>query len=279
MKISTTALPSGEKIPTFGIGTWRMGEQRAHRRAETDAVRLAIDLGVTLIDTAEMYGDGHAEEIVGEAIRRRRDGLFIVSKVLPSNASAKGTITACDRSLKRLGIDCIDLYLLHWPGSHPLAATIGAFEELRTRKKIRHWGVSNFDLPDMKELSALVPGAACASNQVLYNLARRGIEHSLVPWSLARGMPIMAYSPIDQARLLSHRSLKAVATSLNATPSQVALAWLLRQPATIVIPKATDPDHLRENLGSLGIALTDQALRDLDRAFPPPRGPVPLEVL
>ncbi|MSO65392.1 MAG: aldo/keto reductase [Alphaproteobacteria bacterium] len=275
----TTTLPSGERVPAFGLGTWRMGESAAVRRTEVAAVRLGIELGLNLIDTAEMYGEGNAEEIVGEAIRGKRDGLFIVSKVLPSNASKAGTIAACERSLRRLGIDCLDLYLLHWPGPHPLAATVKSFTALQRSGKIRHWGVSNFDTADMTDLVRLAGGDACATNQVLYNLARRGIEHDLVPWCRRRHMPIMAYSPVDQGRLLGHRALLAVARKLAATPAQVALAWLLRQEGMIVIPKATEPDHIRDNLAAATLRIPDEQLRALAQAFPPPTRAVALEML
>jgi len=276
---STVALPGGGSMPTYGLGTWRMGERERDRQAETDAIRLGLDLGFAMIDTAEMYGDGGAEEIVGVAIKGRRERPFIVSKVLPGNASRTGTIAACERSLKRLGIDCLDLYLLHWPGAHPLGGTVEAFETLKRDGKIKRWGVSNFDVDDMQKMSSLAAGKNCATNQVLYNLARRGIEHDLVPWSRQRKIPIMAYSPVDQGRLLGHAALQAVAKKLGATPAQVALAWLLRQDGMVVIPKATDPKHVEENAAAAALSIPRDQLGELDAAFPPPKGRKPLEML
>ena len=271
--IPTIRLPSGETIPVFGLGTWRMGEDARRRRDEVAALRLGIELGVTLIDTAEMYGSGVAEEIVAEAVGGRRDEMFIVSKVLPSNASRSRTIAACERSLKRLATDRIDLYLLHWRDSTPLDETVSAFEALTEAGKIRHWGVSNFDMDDMVDLLALARGRgeSCASNQVLYNLTRRGIEFDLMPLCRENGMPVMAYSPIEQGRMPRHPDLNKVAKSLGATAAQVALAWLLRQDGVISIPKATDPAHLREDIAALDVTLDDAALAALDRAFPPPK--------
>jgi diketogulonate reductase-like aldo/keto reductase len=279
MLIPTTPLPCGEPVPVFGLGTWMMGESENRRADEVAALKLGLDLGATLIDTAEMYGDGEAEEIVGDAIAGRRDGLFIVSKVLPENASRKDTIVACERSLKRLRTDRIDLYLLHWRGSTPLEYTLDAFLQLRREGKIRHWGVSNFDTDDMEELVALPGGAGCATNQVLYNLKRRGIEYDLVPFCRARNIPVMAYSPIEQGRLLGAAALKEVASRRGASTAQVALAWLIGKPATIVIPKATNPEHVRENFAALDLKLTDGDLAILDRAFPPPHKKYALEML
>jgi diketogulonate reductase-like aldo/keto reductase len=279
MPILTTPLPSGEPIPVFGLGTWMMGENEKKRADEIAALKLGLDLGATLIDTAEMYGDGEAESIVGDAIAGRRDGLFIVSKVLPENAARKDTVAACERSLKRLRTDRIDLYLLHWRGSTPLQHTLDAFIQLQREGKIRHWGVSNFDTDDMEELVALPGGDACATNQVLYNLKRRRIEYDLVPFCSARNIPIMAYSPIEQGRLLGVSVLKTVAERHGVTPAQVALAWLLGKPATIVIPKATNPAHVRENFAALDLTLTDDDLAILDRAFPPPQKKYALEML
>ena len=271
--IPTTKLPSGEAIPTFGLGTWRMGENTRSRKDEIAALKLGIELGVTLIDTAEMYGNGGAEEIVAEAVAGRRDEMFIVSKVLPSNASRSKTIMACERSLKRLRTDRIDLYLLHWRDSTPLEDTLGAFATLAETGKIRHWGVSNFDVDDMVDLLALSGGRgeACATNQVLYNLTRRGIEFDLLPLCHEHGMPVMAYSPIEQGRMLRDPGLAKVAKALDATPAQVALAWLLQQDGVIAIPKATNLTHLREDIAALDVKLDDDALAALDRAFPPPK--------
>jgi diketogulonate reductase-like aldo/keto reductase len=279
MRIPVTALPSGEPIPVFGLGTWMMGEVDKKRADEVAALKLGLDLGATLIDTAEMYGDGEAEDIVGEAIAGRRDGLFLVSKVLPENASRKDTVAACEGSLKRLRTDRIDLYLLHWRGSTPLQHTLEAFIQLQREGKIRHWGVSNFDTDDMEELLALPGGDGCATNQVLYNLKRRRIEYDLVPFCRDRNIPIMAYSPIEQGRLLGVAALKEVASRHEATTAQVALAWLLGKPATIVIPKATNAVHLRENFAALDLRLTDDDVAVLDRAFPPPEKKYALEML
>jgi len=272
-------LPSGETVPQLGQGTWRMGESARKREAEIAALRLGLDLGMTLIDTAEMYSDGVAEGIVAEAIHGRRDDCFIVTKVLPENSTRAGTIAACERSLKRLKTDRIDLYLLHWRGRPGLEETLAGFEALISSGAIRYWGVSNFDVGDMAELLALPGGTACASNQVLYNLRRRGIEAGLLPWCRGRGIPIMAYSPIEQGRLLHDRVLTAVAIRHRATPAQIALAWVLRQRDMMVIPKAASEAHVRENRAALDIALTEQDLGELNRAFPPPKGPRPLELL
>ena len=274
-------LPSGEAVPVFGLGTWRMGEDARRRKDEVAALKLGIELGVTLIDTAEMYGDGGAEEIVAEAVGPRRDEMFIVSKVLPSNASRRSTIAACERSLKRLRTDRIDLYLLHWRDSTPLAETVDAFAELMEQGKIRHWGVSNFDMDDMVDLLALSRGRGedCSSNQVLYNLTRRGIEFDLAPLCREHGMPIMAYSPIEQGRMLKHPELAKVAKAVRATPAQAALAWLLAQDGVIVIPKATNPAHLRENIAALDVTLDEATLAALDKAFAPPKKREPLGML
>jgi diketogulonate reductase-like aldo/keto reductase len=272
-------LPSGEHVATLGQGTWYMGEHARKRNDEVAALREGLDLGLPLIDTAEMYADGEAEAVVGEAIRGRRDEVFLVSKVLPGNASRKGTLAACERSLQRLGTDCIDLYLLHWRGSAPLAETLQAFETLQRAGKIRHWGVSNFDSDDMAQLVRLAGGAGVATNQVLYNLTRRGIEHDLLPWSRTHAIPIMAYSPIEQGRLLTHPELKRIARTHAATPAQVALAWVLREPGVMAIPKAGTVAHVRENRAALDLRLTAEDLASLDRAFPPPDGPQPLEML
>ena len=283
MDIRTVALRDGRAVPALGQGTWAMGDRRAERGAEAAALRLGIDLGLTLIDTAEMYGDGGAEEVVGDAIAGQRDRVFIVSKVYPHNASRKGAVAACERSLKRLRIEHLDLYLLHWRGSIPLDETLAAFEALRTAGKIDRFGVSNFDVEDLEEAASSGPGRDIATNQVLYNLARRGIERELLPWSRARRMPVMAYSPIetsgaDQKRLLANDALRAVAARHAATPAQIAIAWLLRDPGVIVIPKAVQASHVKENRAALDILLSDADLRELDRAFPVPAKKVPLEM-
>ncbi len=275
----TTTLRSGETVPVLGQGTWNMGEDARQRSAEVDALRLGIDLGVSLIDTAEMYASGGAEDVVGEAIAGRRDGLFIVSKVLPSNASRRGVEAACERSLKRMRTDRIDLYLLHWRGGVPLSETVEAFEALKAGGKIRHWGVSNFDTGDMRELEALPAGSDGQTNQVLYNLTRRGIEFDLIPWSRECGLPIMAYSPVEQGALGNDRRLKAVAERHGATPSQIALAWVMRNEGVIAIPKASRLQHVRENRAALDIVLTAQDLAELDAAFPSPTRKRPLEMI
>jgi diketogulonate reductase-like aldo/keto reductase len=271
-------LTAGESVPALGQGTWKMGEQRSRRADEVRALQLGLDLGMTLIDTAEMYASGIAEEITGEAIKGRRDEVFLVSKVLPSNASRSGAIAACERSLRRLGVATIDLYLLHWPGSHPVADTVAGFKALQQAGKIRHWGVSNFDVGDMEELLA-VGGGDVATNQVLYNLTRRGIEYDLVLWQAQRRVPIMAYSPIEQGRLAHHRALSEIAARHNATPAQIALAWALAQPGTIVIPKAGNEVHVRENRGAADLVLTPEDFVALDAAFPPPRRKSSLEMI
>ena len=277
--IPSTALLSGRSIPTFGVGTWRMGESGRLRADEVAALRYGIERGVTLIDTAEMYGDGEAERIVADAVGRRRDEIFIVSKVLPGNASRDGTIAACEASLKRLKTDRIDLYLLHWRGSVPLEETIEAFSELAQAGKILDWGVSNFDISDMGELWKTPDGDCAVTNQVLYNLTRRGIEFDLMPWCRQHRVPVMAYSPIEQGRLLGHAALREIAKRHDATPAQIALAWLMRHDDVIVIPKATGLTHVDENLGALDLLLTHEDFVALDRAFPPPRSPQPLDML
>jgi diketogulonate reductase-like aldo/keto reductase len=256
-----------------------MGDDPARRREELAALRLGIELGMTLIDTAEMYGDGRAEALVGEAIAGQRDKVFLVSKVLPTNASRKGVARSCAASLKRLKTDRLDLYLLHWSGSHPLGETVRGFEDLLAAGKVRSWGVSNLDLDEMKKLVALPGGKACATNQVLYNLSRRGIEFDLLPWSRKAGIPIMAYSPVEQGRILGNRTLNEVARRLDATPAQVALAWVLRQKGVVAIPKAGTAGHVRENRAALDLRLGVKDLAALDREFPPPRRPVPLEMI
>lgn len=278
MPIGTVRLSDGETVPALGQGTWKMGEQRGKRADEVRALQLGIELGMTLIDTAEMYASGVAEEITGEAIKGRRDEVFLVSKVLPSNASLSGTTAACERSLKRLGVETIDLYLLHWPSNHPVSGTIGAFKALQQAGKIRHWGVSNFDVSEMEEVLR-VGGEKVATNQVLYNLSRRAIEYDLVPWQQKRNIPLMAYSPIEQGRLAHHRSLSDIAVRHNATPAQIALAWALSRPQTMVIPKATGEVHVRENRASADIELTPEDFAALDAAFPPPKRKSSLEMI
>ncbi|HLN60236.1 MAG TPA: aldo/keto reductase [Symbiobacteriaceae bacterium] len=277
--VPTLTLPSGELVPVLGQGTWNMGEDARHRQEEVAALRLGLDLGMTLIDTAEMYANGGAEEVVAEAVAGRRDEVFLVSKVLPSNASRKGTIEACERSLKRLRTDRIDLYLLHWRGRFPLAETLEGLEALVRAGKIRHWGVSNFDTDDMEELVRLTGGAAVATNQVLYNLTRRGIEFDLVPWCRERTIPLMAYSPIEQGRMLNHPTLRQAAARHGATAAQVALAWLFRQEGVMVIPKAGRLEHVRENRAALDLQLSAEDVFELNQAFPAPTRKAPLEMI
>lgn len=277
--IPTTSLPSGTSIPVIGQGTWHMGERKASAAEEAKCLRHGLDLGMTLIDTAEMYADGGAERIVGEAIKGRRNDAFIVSKVLPTNASLNGTIKACEASLRRLGTDHIDLYLLHWRGRYRLAETVEAFETLRQAGKIGAWGVSNFDADDMEELLAVPDGGNVAANQVLYNLARRGIEYDLLKHSQARGIPLMAYSPLDEGRLMRHPDLIHIAKAHQATVAQVALAFLIRNPGVIVIPKTAMPERVRENRATVEVQLTTEDLAILDKAFPPPGRKIPLEMI
>jgi diketogulonate reductase-like aldo/keto reductase len=278
-QLPTVTLPDGEAVPAFGQGTWHMGEDRRRAGEEAAALRLGIELGLVLIDTAEMYGGGHAEEIVAEASRGVRDKLFIVSKVLPYNASQRGVVEACERSLKRLGTDRIDLYLLHWRGSVPLAETMAGFERLKRDGKIRHHGVSNFDTDDMQEWAALRGGDSVAADQILYNLTRRGPEWELIPWCRKRKIAVMAYTPIEQGRMLRHKALADVAARHGATAAQVALAWLLRQDGMIVIPKASKQEHVRENRGALDVKLSADDIAALDRAFPPPKAKTSLGML
>ncbi|MEA2454088.1 MAG: hypothetical protein QOI45_350 [Thermoleophilaceae bacterium] len=277
--VPTITLPSGDTMPVLGQGTWRLAEGLHPRDEEIASLQLGIELGLTLIDTAELYGGGAAEELVGEAIAGRRDEVFLVSKVLPHNATRRGTVAACERSLRRLGTDHLDVYLLHWRGSVPLAETLGGFQDLVRAGAIRNWGVSNFDRPDLTELLGLPGGNAVATNQVLYNLARRGIEYELLPWCRQLGIPIMAYSPIGQGRMLRHPALTEVAERHGATPAQVALAWVLRQDMVNAIPRAGTPEHVRDNSGALELHLDAHDLAALDHAFPPPAEPTPLEVI
>ncbi|RNJ43874.1 oxidoreductase [Mesorhizobium erdmanii] len=277
--VRTTTLPSGETVQVLGQGTWKMGEDSRRRADEVNALKLGLDLGLTLIDTAEMYASGGAEEVVAEAIAGRRAEVFVVSKVLPSNASRAGVQRACENSLKRLRTDRIDLYLLHWPGSVPLAETVEAFEAVKKAGKIRHWGVSNFDTEDMEDLAGLPDGGNVQTNQVLYNLVRRGPEFDLAPWSRKRGIPLMAYSPVEQGALARNTGLDAVAARHNATAAQIALAWVMHQDGIIAIPKASSQEHVRQNFAALDIKLTPQDITDLDRAFPPPTRKRGLEMI
>ncbi|MCO5064085.1 MAG: aldo/keto reductase [Rhizobiaceae bacterium] len=279
MTLRTTKLPSGESVPVLGQGTWNMGNDPRRRRAEADALRLGLDLGVTLLDTAEMYAEGGAEEVVADAMEGRRDEVFLVSKFLPSNASGRRVPEACERSLRRLRTDRIDLYLYHWRGSAPLADTVGALEALRQAGKIRHWGVSNFDIDDMQEISSRSDGAHVATNQLLYNLARRGIEFDLLPWLRGKGIPVMAYSPVDQGSLTTDKRIAAVAKRHGATVAQIALAWTMRADGVISIPKAVKPEHVRQNRAAADIMLSEEDLAELDRAFPPPNRKRSLEMI
>ncbi|TCP43884.1 diketogulonate reductase-like aldo/keto reductase [Tamaricihabitans halophyticus] len=267
------------RLPRLGQGTWRMGERRGQADAEVTALRHGLDHGIGLIDTAEMYGSGGAERIVGRAIAGRRAEVFLVSKVLPNNAGRRDTIAACEQSLRRLDTDYLDLYLLHWRGDVPLAETLAAFEQLRAEGKIREFGVSNFDVDDMSELWAESGGQQSGTNQVLYNLTRRGVELDLLPWCRAEGLPVMAYSPIEQGRLLGDPALRRVAERHGASEAQVALAWVLRMDGVCAIPKAATAAHVDDNLAALDITLTEADLAELDAAFPAPSQPIPLQIL
>ncbi len=275
----TVTLPKGEAVPALGQGTWQIAENAARRAQEIEALRLGVELGMTLIDTAEMYGEGAAEELVAEALAGQRERLFLVSKVYPHNASRRGVVEACERSLKRLKTDRLDLYLLHWRGSVPLEETVIGFEELRRAGKIRRWGVSNFDTDDMEELFEVPDGPNCATNQVLYNVTRRGPEYDLLPWMTERGMPLMAYSPIEQGRIPRRGALQKVAEKHGASAFQIALAWLLQKPGVIAIPKASSPEHVRDNCRALEIRLDPEDLAAIDAEFPPPKRKRPLEMI
>jgi diketogulonate reductase-like aldo/keto reductase len=277
--IRAVSLPNGTTVPALGMGTWYMGEDPDGHDIEVSALRTGIEVGLTLIDTAEMYGDGAAEELIGQAIAGRRDGVFLVSKVLPSHATRRGTVTACQASLRRLGTDHLDMYLLHWRGRVPLAETVEAFEGLVQAGLIGCWGVSNFDAPDMDELVAVPGGVRVQTDQVLYNLARRGPEYDLIPWGREAGMPLMAYSPVDHGRLIEHSAVRDMATLKGVTPSQLAIAWVLRLPDVFAVAKASNRAHVRENRAALEIGFTQAELDQLDRIFPPPFSKVPLEVL
>ena len=277
-------LPGGQTLPALGLGTWHMGESRARRNDELKALRSALELGYRAFDTAEMYGEGGAEEVLGEALAQAlrgpiaREQLFIVSKVYPHNASAQGVRAACERSRRRLQLDHVDLYLLHWRGSVPLRQTVQGFEDLQQRGWIRHWGVSNFDLDDMQQLMGVPGGAACSANQVWYSLSRRGVEFELLPWQRTRQMPLLAYSPLDQGALAAHAGLQRLAASVGATPSQLALARLMAEPGVMVLPKSTDPARLRENLAAASMTLSAATRQQLDAMFAPPTRRVPLAV-
>ena len=278
--------PANVQLSSLGLGTWHMGESTARRKREVAAVRAALEIGWRVIDTAEMYGEGGAEEVVGEALAAAlregsvaRDDLFVVSKVYPHNASARGTVAACERSLKRLGLDHLDGYLLHWPRRVPLAETVDAFERLGARGRIRHWGVSNFDRADMDALMRVPGGERCATNQIYYSLSTRGPAFDLVPWLQSQSIVTMAYSPIDQGALARNATLAALARRRGATAAQIALAWLIAQPGVMAIPKAASEAHLRENFAAQAIALDEAERTELDKAFPPPRRKTPLAMI
>jgi diketogulonate reductase-like aldo/keto reductase len=278
--LPTVTLPDGARVPALGLGTWHMGESARRAEREVAALTLGLDLGMTLVDTAEMYGDGGAEERVGTALAGRpRQSVFVVSKVLPHHADARGVRRACEASLRRLGTDHLDLYLLHWRGRVPLAQTVEGFHALVDDGLIRRWGVSNFDVDDMEALYALPGGDACATNQVLYNLSERAVEWRLMKWCRARRVTLMAYSPVGQGALLRSRKLAAIARSAGATPAQLALAWAMRHPDVMAIPQSTDPAHLRENRAAAGLRLTAATLAALDDAFPPPRQATTISVI
>jgi diketogulonate reductase-like aldo/keto reductase len=284
LMIRVLPLASARPMPVLGQGTWGMGERQGEFKAEVAALKLGLDLGMTLIDTAEMYGEGGAEKVVAEAIAGRRDAVCLVSKVYPHNATRRGVVAACERSLERLKTGHLDVYLLHWRGSVPLPETLEGFSELKQAGKILDYGVSNFDKDDMDEMSEHAGGEAIAVNQVLYNLMNRGIEWDLLPYCKSGSIPVMAYSPFVSAppaltRLMGNATLKAVAARHDATPAQIALAWLLHQPGVVAIPKAVQPAHIRANRAAYDIALTPDDFKELDGAFPPPRKKVPLAML
>jgi len=277
--IRAVSLPNGGTVPALGLGTWYMGEQPARRATELAALRTGIESGLTLIDTAEMYGGGAAEELVSEAIAGRRDSVYLVSKVVPSHATRRGTVEACQASLRRLGTDHLDMYLLHWRGRVPLAETVAGFEELVQAGLIGGWGVSNLDAPDLDELASVAGGARVQTDQVLYNLARRGLEYDLLPRCRAAGMPLMAYSPVDHGRLLEHPAVRDMADARGVTPAQLALAWVLRLPEVFAVVKASTPARVTENRAAMEIGFSPAELEQLDRMFPPPSSKVPLEML
>ena len=272
-------LPSGTNIPSMGLGTWHMGERIGDPKTERNALLHGLDLGANLIDTAEMYARGGAERVVGDAVKGRRDDVFIVSKVLPHNASFNGTIRACENSLQRMEIENIDIYLLHWPGSHPLEGTIAAFEKLRRDGKIRHWGVSNFDMNDMQELYKLPAGKNCQINQVLYNLSRRGIEWDLLPWCQSMRLPIMAYSPLEQGRLLKDQRLEDISKEAGMSVAELSIAWTMRSQDVVSIPKASSLKHVEQNINARNVSLPNSILSALDKAFEPPMSKKGLDVL
>jgi len=274
-------LPNGKPVSRLGQGAWQIGDDRVSRAAEHTALRTGLELGMNLIDTAEMYGNGRSEQLVADVIAGKREQVYLVSKVLPENATREGAIAACEQSLKRLKTDYLDLYLLHWRGSVPFEETLEAFTALRERGSIRHYGVSNFDVADLEEASALTGGTDIATNQVLYNLEHRGVEWALLPWCRERAIPLMAYSPLgsDSRRLRTHPVLKAMAARLGASTSRIALAWLLRQPDVVVIPKSSSEAHVRDNHAAMKLEISADELEKLDRSFPPPTRPTPLAMI
>lgn len=283
----TLTLRGGARVPVLGLGTWGLGEESARRAADVRSVRSALDLGYRLVDTAEMYGEGGAEEVVGQALHEAfrtgglvRDDVFVVTKVYPHNASRRGTLAACERSRQRLGLDRIDLYLLHWPGQHPLAHTVAAMHELQSAGHVANWGVSNFDVDDMTELEGLAgEGPACATNQVYFSMTERGAEFSLLPWLRRRHMPLMAYSPIDQGALAHDEAVTEVAHRHGVSAAQVALAWVLSREGAFAIPKASREAHQRENLAAAVLVLTPDDLAHLDDRHPAPSRKRPLAML
>lgn len=277
--MQSIVFPGGRTVCALGQGTWHMGDNSLRRKDEIRALQVGIDLGLTAIDTAEMYGNGKSEQLVGEAIAGRRDAVFLISKVLPSHASRQGTKTACEASLRRLNVDVIDLYLLHWSGSYPFADTLSGMLDLQAEGKIRYWGLSNMDVVELEAFYALKKGNTCATNQVLYNLSRRGIEYDLLPWCAARSLPVMAYSPLEQGRILQNPAVMAVALRHEAPPAAVALAWTLRRPGILSIPKSGSEQHVRANAQALSLTLTDEDIAELNRAFPAPTCKRPLELL
>ncbi|WP_152084260.1 aldo/keto reductase [Enterobacter oligotrophicus] len=284
MSVKTVTFSGSRPLPAIGQGTWYMGEKAGLRKTEADALRAGIDLGLTLIDTAEMYAEGGAEEVVGEAIKGQRDKVFLVSKVYPWNAGGQKGLAACEASLRRLGTDHIDLYLLHWRGNYALAETVELMEKLQQQGKIGRWGVSNLDYDDMQALWSVKGGSACATNQVLYHLASRGIEYDLLPWCQQQAMPVMAYCPLAQAGrlrsgLMNHPVVNEIARSHHATAAQILLAWVISHPGVIAIPKAASIEHVKANAGALDITLTAEELLLLDRAFPAPAVKTPLDVV
>jgi diketogulonate reductase-like aldo/keto reductase len=273
------SLPNGTTVPALGMGTWYLGEDPDGHDIQLAALRTGIEIGLTLIDTAEMYGDGAAEELVGRAVAGRRDSVLLVSKVLPGHATRRGTAEACRGSLRRLGTDHLDMYLLHWRGAVPLAETVEAFEELVQAGLIGCWGVSNFDAPDLDDLASVPGGRRVQTDQVLYNLARRGPEYDLIPWCREAGMPLMAYSPVDHGRLLQHPAIRDMADAKGVTPAQLAIAWVLRLPDVCAVAKASTRAHVMENRAAMELSFTGAELEQLDRIFPPPFSKAPLEVL